>query len=288
MKQISSEPSAIRIKVDTVELNVEDWGGDGRPLVFAHPTGFLGAIWRPVIRRLREAGSRAHILTFDQRGHGLSSKPDAGYEWDRFIDDTSRLLRALDVENAIGVGHSSGATTLAGVAAGNPTVLVRLVLVDPILVDVEHRALPHAGGSAMAARTRTRRLVWASRDEIYDSFRSREPYRTWTDEALRAYVDFGTFLRPDGEVELLCPGRIEAQIYENSGSRDAFEDLRALEVPCTLVRGGRSVSFPQARAERALACLRFGRLVTFGEAGHFVPMELPDPIAGLILDECSK
>jgi pimeloyl-ACP methyl ester carboxylesterase len=95
----------------------------------------------------------------------------------------------------------------------------------------------------------------------------------------------GTFERPDGEIELLCPGRIEAQVYQNAAGMDAFACLKALTVPTLLVRGEHSTSFDVEREARALSCLRSGRSVTIAGATHYVPMERPELIADLILAE---
>lgn len=275
-----------RAEVGSVRLHVTDWGGEDPAIVFAHPTGFLGAVWRPILLRLRRAGVRDRLLTYDQRGHGLSSKPDAGYEWERFVDDTRGLLAHLDIAGAIGVGHSAGATTLAGVAAAEPSRFRRLVMIDPVLFHPElARLIAETGQNPMVARTRTRRIVWHSRDEIFASFRTRSPYDTWTDEALRAYVDEGTFDRPDGEVELLCPARVEGQIYSAASSYDGFAALRRVLAPVLVVRGERSTTLDEARANMAVECLRDGRLVTVPGTSHFVPMERPDEVARLILAE---
>lgn len=279
------ESISYRVFVGNVTLHVLEWTGEGTSLVLAHPTGFLGAIWRPIVTRLRTAGFSGRIIAFDQRGHGLSSKPDTGYEWPRFVEDAQGLLCEIGVRGAVGVGHSAGATTLAGVAARDPQRIRRLLMIDPILFDPEIGAVVRGGDNAMAARTRTRRLVWSSREELFSSFRTREPYDTWTDEALRVYVEQGTFDRPDGEIELLCPGRIEAQVYQNSASMDVFGDLRELDIPVTLVRGEHSLSFPAGRAQQALGCLRHGRLITVPKAGHFLPMQFPDRTVELILAE---
>jgi pimeloyl-ACP methyl ester carboxylesterase len=268
-----------------MRIHVTDWGGDGSGLFFAHPTGFLGAVWRPVIEALRRRGFDGRVLTFDQRGHGLSSKPDRGYEWPNFVTDVGELVRALEIEGYVGVGHSAGATTLAGVAADDPGRFRRLVLIDPILFDGATIDARTARSNPLARRTRTRRLVWSSREELSESFRSRPPYDTWTEEALAAYVDAGTFERPDGEIELLCPGRIEAQIYENAAGMDGFACLRALKVPALLVRGERSDSFDAARAERALSLLDRGRCLTIPDTTHYVPMEKPEVVADVILAE---
>jgi pimeloyl-ACP methyl ester carboxylesterase len=139
----------------------------------------------------------------------------------------------------------------------------------------------------MAKRTRSRRLVWASREEIFESYRAREPYSTWTEEALRTYLEYGTFDRPDGEIELLCPGRIEARVYEHSASIDGFSHLERLDIPVLLVRGENSGSFDADRAKRALDCLRKGRLITVEGTTHYVPMERPDEVAALVLEQLS-
>jgi pimeloyl-ACP methyl ester carboxylesterase len=273
------------VAVNGVRLRVADWGGDGAAVLFAHPTGFLGAVWRPVIDCMRAAGFSGRVLTFDQRGHGLSSKPDQGYQWSNFVDDVQELIRVLDLREFLGVGHSAGATTLACASARDPGRARGLILIDPILIDATTAHFKSGRDNPMAAKTRTRRLVWASRAELYESFRRRSPYDTWTDRALRIYVEEGTFERPDGEYELYCPGRIEAQIYQNAGSIDGFSCLAALRIPTLIVRGERSDSFDEARAGRAVSCLRQGRLLTVPKATHYVPMEQPHLIADLILAE---
>jgi pimeloyl-ACP methyl ester carboxylesterase len=194
-------------------------------------------------------------------------------------------MERLALTGLVGVGHSAGATTLARVAAGNRARFRRLVLIDPILFDPVGDADYLADENPMAARTRNRRLVWSSRDEMYASYRHRPPYETWTETALRTYVTYGSFDRPDGEVELWCPGRIEAQIYENAGRVSAFEALRKVDVPVLVVRGEHSDSFHADRAQRALNCLPAGRLVTIDGTSHYIPMEEPRRVAQLVLAE---
>jgi pimeloyl-ACP methyl ester carboxylesterase len=275
------------LDVGDIRIHACFWGGDDSDcIVFLHPTGFLGAIWKPVIDRLRGLGFEGAIWTFDQRGHGLSSKPDTGYHWSSFEQDAASALDQLNIIGALAVGHSAGATTLAGVAAQYPDRIRRLVMIDPILFDAAMAKLVGAQGEhPMAARTRTRRLVWGSREELYASYRDRQPYAAWTEEALQAYVDFGTFDRPDGEIELLCPGRLEAQVYEGVGSVDGFERVARVEIPLLMVRGEKTDSFPKSSVDRAVAAMRNGRFVEMEGCGHFMPMEQPDRIAELIVAE---
>ncbi len=279
-------PRSERVHVNGLWLNVSDWGGEGDFVFFAHPTGFLGTLWRPIIDRLRRSGVTSRIYSYDQRGHGLSSKPDSGYEWANFVEDTVQVMRLLGIENALGIGHSAGGTTLAGVASREPRRFRRLVMVDPVLYDLElARLISEIGGNPMVARTRTRRMVWSSREELFGSYRKREPYSTWTEESLRVYVNEGTFERPDGEIELLCPARVEAQVYSGAPDYDAFSCLRKVEVPVLLLRGERSTTFDEERARRAVEVTPQARLLTVPGTTHFIPMEKPDEVARLILDE---
>lgn len=277
-----------RLRIGELTFHVTDWGGHTSDdcIFLAHPTGFLGAVWKPLIGRLRKLGVTSRLVTYDQRGHGLSSKPDDDYAWEHFITDTIDLMKALGIRDALGVGHSAGATTLAGVAAAEPSLLRRLVLVDPVLFHPElARLVEEAGQNPMAARTRTRRMVWPSREELFRSFRRREPYATWTDEALHAYVDEGTFERPDGEIELLCPARVEAQVYSAASRLDAFALLRRVRQPVLLLRGEHSTTLDEGRARRVLEAAPASRLVTVTGTSHFIPMERPDEVARLVVAE---
>ena len=276
----------LRIRIGRVGIHVTDWGGEGETILFAHPTGFLGAVWMPILRRLRAVGVTARLITYDQRGHGLSSKPDNDYDWSSFVTDTEAVMEEMHLEGVLGVGHSAGATTLAGVAAANPARLRRLVMIDPVLFPPElARMAAESGHNPMAARTRTRRTVWGSRRELFASFRKREPYDTWTDEALHAYVDEGTFERPDGEIELLCPARVEGHIYNSAASFDGYAALARVRAPILLLRGEASTTLDEERARLVLEVAPRARLITVPGTTHFIPMEKPDEVARLIAEE---
>jgi pimeloyl-ACP methyl ester carboxylesterase len=281
------EPTDSRLEINGVEIQVSDWGGDGDTMFFGHPTGFFGKIWKPTIKRLRERGYTGRIVTFDQRGQGMSTKRDDGYAWTQLADDSIKLIEKLGLSGAIGVGHSAGSTFLAAAAAACPESFRRLVLFDPILVgslpDTAARAEHNA---SMAKRTRTRRVVYETREEMFEALRSRRPYTTWTEEALRVYVDLGTFDRPDGAVELFCPGRIEAQLYEGALAFDPVAELKKISVPVLVVGADGSDAFPQILRKMAQDALADGRYIEFENASHFMPMEYPDLVTDLLLAEC--
>ena len=71
------------------------------------------------------------VIMPDSRGHGSSSAPEHGYSYDNLAADVLGFFDALNLSNAILVGHSMGGMTAAVAASLNPKRLCGVVLVDP-------------------------------------------------------------------------------------------------------------------------------------------------------------
>src|SRR5258705_5709186 len=112
--ETAPDPSSRRVRVGDVELHYLDFGGDGPPLVFCHATGFHAWLWLPYARLF---AATHHVIALDQRGHGESSKPEAGYRWENFGRDLAGFLDVLGLGGVSAVGHSKGGTTIAAASA---------------------------------------------------------------------------------------------------------------------------------------------------------------------------
>lgn len=88
-----------------IELYYEDHGS-GQPVVLIHGYPLSGRAWDKQVPVLLDDGHR--VITYDRRGFGKSSQPVTGYDYDTFAADLHALLEALDLRNAILVGHSMG------------------------------------------------------------------------------------------------------------------------------------------------------------------------------------
>ena len=77
------------------------------------------------------AGRRC--IAFDARGHGRSSKPSPPYAWRDFGADAAALAESLQLEGAVGVGHSLGGHAITLAAALCPGAFAGLVLLDPVI-----------------------------------------------------------------------------------------------------------------------------------------------------------
>ena len=257
------------MQVGDLRFHYLDFGGDGPPLLFLHATGFHAWVWLPYVRRF---ASRYHVLALDQRGHGLSDKPAEGYRWEVFGTDLKGFLDALDLDEVRAVGHSMGGTAIAAAAAAGTRRLARAVLVEPVLVSAPGITEP-ARDNPLSAGARRRRSSGPSRDAMFASLRGKMPFETWEEEFVRLYCDHGVADRADGQVELLCPGEIEAQVYANAVLTDGFALLEHLAVPTLAVRGKKSPGFEAASAAEAMRRLPSGTLRTVEGSGHFAPME---------------
>lgn len=272
-------PSSRFVRANGLSVHYLDWGGDGPPVLLCHATGFVSAVWSHLGDALARRGFRP--IAPDTRGHGLSDKLASDYSWHTLAEDVYCFVAALKLRQVAAVGHSAGGTSLVVCEAQHPGTLTRMVLIDPVL------RLPHErldGRSHMLAEgAQRRRMVWPSRQEMMGSFKARAPFASWMEGSLRAYVEAGTRLLPDGRAELLCPGPIEAQVYEAGGQLDPWPGLSHIRCPVLAIRAGRSETFSPAGAARLAELVRDCRVVTVPAAGHFVPMERPDEVAELVI-----
>jgi len=93
-----------------VEIFYKDWGS-GQPIVFSHGWPLTSDDWDTQLMFFASNGYR--VIAHDRRGHGRSTQTWDGNEMDTYADDLRALVLALDLKNAIHVGHSTGGGEVA-------------------------------------------------------------------------------------------------------------------------------------------------------------------------------
>ena len=124
------DPSPHRIEfvtvADGVRVEVLDWGGSGRPVVFL--AGYLTAhAYDEISPKLTDA---AHVYGITRRGLGASSKPPSGYSAKESAADVVRALDALKLEKPLLVGHSFGGQDAGVIGAEYPDRISGIVYLD--------------------------------------------------------------------------------------------------------------------------------------------------------------
>jgi non-heme chloroperoxidase len=97
---------------DGTEIFYKDWGPkDAQPIMFHHGWPLSADDWDN--QMLFFLGKGYRVIAHDRRGHGRSEQTDGGNEMDTYAADVADLVAALDLKNAIHVGHSTGGGEVA-------------------------------------------------------------------------------------------------------------------------------------------------------------------------------
>ncbi|HKD78483.1 MAG TPA: alpha/beta hydrolase [Candidatus Angelobacter sp.] len=116
------------IAVDTnVRLEVLDWGGTGRPLVFLAGLGNTAHVFDTFATKFT---SKYHVYGITRRGFGASSAPDSGYSADRLGDDVLAVVDALKLDRPVLAGHSIAGEELSSIGSRHPEKIAGLIYLD--------------------------------------------------------------------------------------------------------------------------------------------------------------
>lgn len=149
---------------DGTQIYYKDWGR-GQPITFSHGWPLNSDAWDGQMLFLVQNGYRC--VAVDRRGHGRSSQPSTGNNMDGYADDLAAVIEALDLKNAILIGHSTGGGEVARYVGrhGSKRVAkaVLLAAVPPIMLKTKD----NPEGLSMAVFDRIRAGVANDRSQYY-------------------------------------------------------------------------------------------------------------------------
>jgi pimeloyl-ACP methyl ester carboxylesterase len=228
-----------------------DWG-TGKPVLFTHAWALNADIWEYQLTELADQGLRS--VAYDRRGHGRSSDPGRGYDYDRLADDLAAVIDRLDLHDVTLVGFSMGnGEAVRYLSRHGSSRIARLVMVSTIP--------PQSGGNfdAFIAALKQDRPTFFAKGVT--AFTSGHPA---VSPAMTEWV-VAQFMRssPKGVIECMrsiAHGNCEAE-------------LRAVSVPTLVLHGDNDQVNPAERTGRKVAELIPGATLRIYEGGaHGLPI----------------
>lgn len=259
---------------DGARIFYKDWGSkQAQPIVFHHGWPLSGDEWDSQMLFFLAQGYR--VIAHDRRGHGRSSQTDTGNEMDTYADDVAELVRALDLKNAIHVGHSTGGGEVARyVAKAEPGRVSKAVLigaVPPIMV----RTQSNPDGLPPELFDTFRASLLANRAQFYRDVAS-GPFYGFNREGAKvsqALVD--NWWRQG----MMGGAKAQYDCIAAFSATDFTDDLKAIDVPVLVMHGQDDQIVPiQNHAPRAVELLRNGTLKAYDGLSHGMAATHPEII----------
>jgi non-heme chloroperoxidase len=263
--QAKGELTMATIKTqDGTNIFYKDWGPkDAQPVVFHHGWPLSGDDWDNQMLYFLDKGYR--VIAHDRRGHGRSDQTDTGNDMDTYANDVVELARALNLKNAIHIGHSTGGGEVARYAAraekGRIAKAVLIGAVPPVMV----KSPANPDGIPLEVFDGFRAALIANRAQFFLDIPS-GPFFGFNREGAKV---------SQGQIQnwwrqgMMGGAKAHYDCIKAFSETDFTEDLKALSIPVLLMHGEDDQIVPIANsAHKAIKLLKNGTLKTYPGLSH--------------------
>ncbi|MFC4726214.1 alpha/beta fold hydrolase [Glycocaulis abyssi] len=259
---------------DGTQLFYKDWGPkDAQPVMFHHGWPLSADDWDNQMLFFLSEGYR--VIAHDRRGHGRSDQTDTGNDMDTYAADVAAITEALDLRDAIHIGHSTGggevARYVARAKAGRVAKAILIGAIPPVMV----QSASNPDGVPMEVFDGMRSALAANRAQFFLDIPS-GPFFGFNREG--ATVSQGMI---DNWWRQGMAGGAKAHYdcIAVFSETDFTEDLKAINLPVLLIHGEDDQIVPIANsAHKAIKLLKHGTLKTYPGLSHAPFATHPDII----------
>jgi non-heme chloroperoxidase len=256
---------------DGTQIYYKDWG-KGQPIVFSHGWPLSADAWEDQMIFLAARGYRC--IAHDRRGHGRSGQPWEGNDMNTYADDMAELVMALDLRDAVHIGHSTGGGEVARYIGRHGTKRVAKAILISAVPPLMLKTDKNPGGLPIAAFDEIRAAVLTDRAQFFKDLS----------------LPFYGFNRPGAKISqglrdsfwlqgMLAGHKASFDCIKAFSETDLTEDLKRFDVPTLILHGDDDQIVPiGASALLSSKIVKGATLKIFPGAPHGMPSTLKERV----------
>ncbi|WP_404477759.1 alpha/beta fold hydrolase [Novosphingobium sp. BL-52-GroH] len=256
---------------DGTRIFYKDWGDkDAQPIVFSHGWPLSADAWDAQMQFVAAQGFRT--IAHDRRSHGRSDQVWANNTMDQYADDLAELIEALDLHDAVLVGHSTGGGEVTRYVGRHGTRRVAKVAligaVPPLMLKTE----ANPGGLPIDAFDAIRKGTYDNRSQFFLDLTI--PFYGYNREGAQVSEGIRQEFWREGMMGGLKGQLDSIRAFSES---DFHDDLAKFDVPTLVLHGDDDQIVPiGASARETVKIVKDARLVVYEGADHGLTMTHQD------------
>jgi non-heme chloroperoxidase len=214
---------------DGTTIYYKDWGA-GQPIVFSHGWPLTADAWDAQMMFFGQQGYR--VIAHDRRGNGRSSQSWDGNEMNTYADDLAALIAALDLKEAVLIGHSTGGGEVARYLGRHGTRRVAKAVLIGAVPPLMLKTDGNPGGLAISVFDGIRASVLNDRSQFYKDLSM--PFYGYN----RPNANISEGVRDNFWLQGMG-GSIKSQYdtVKAFSETDFTEDLKKIDIPTLVLHG---------------------------------------------------